>query len=225
VTALLSAILVSSLAGSLHCVAMCGPLVGLHGGGKSVRLALAHSLGRLSVYALLGVLAGAIGRAIDLAGDLGAVQRIATIAAGALIVVWGVRELLGRRRSAAPRGTAFTAGLVRIRTHRPALRATLAGALTGLLPCGWLWAFVVAAAGSGDPLSGALVMTTFWLGTVPAMLGVLTFAGPALAWLRARMPVVTGVALIVLGLGTLALRWSDAGAAQVAHPHCHRCAT
>jgi hypothetical protein len=29
------------------------------------------------------------------------------------------------------------------------------------------------------------------------------------------------VALIALGLGTLAMRWHDAGETQVAHPSCH----
>src|SRR5262245_46810480 len=55
-TALWAAILASSLAGSLHCVAMCGPLLGLHGGARSLRLALVHALGRLTTYAALGAL-------------------------------------------------------------------------------------------------------------------------------------------------------------------------
>ena len=93
--------------------------------------------------------------------------------------------------------------------------------LTGFLPCGWLWAFVVAAAGTGSALGGALVMAVFWLGTVPAMTGVLALGGPAAIWLRRRMPAVTAIALIVLGLGTLAMRWTDAGAPQVTHPRCH----
>ena len=47
-TALMPAILLSSLLGSVHCVAMCGPLVGLHGGARTLRLALMQSLGRLA---------------------------------------------------------------------------------------------------------------------------------------------------------------------------------
>ena len=225
-TTLLPAILVSSLVGSVHCIAMCGPLVGLHGGVRTFRLAVVHSLGRLATYLVLGVLAGLVGRAIDLAGELGVVQRAATILAGLVIVVWGGYQLaiaLGLRASsgAEPRGSAFGAGLVRIRTRRPARRAALVGMLTGLLPCGWLWAFVIAAAGTGRALDGGLVMLVFWLGTVPAMVGVLALGGPVFEWLRRRMPVVTAIALIVLGLGTLALRWRDAGAGQVTHPSCH----
>jgi len=225
VTAMLPAILLASFAGSIHCVAMCGPLVGLHGGAKTIRLALVHALGRLTTYALLGALAGMIGHAIDLAGDLGTIQRAASLVAGGVIVGWGVYQLAvaagWRRVAPAPLGSAFTDGLLRIRSRRVVMRTWLVGVLTGFLPCGWLWAFVVAAAGTGSALGGVLVMTVFWLGTVPAMTGVLAFGGPAIAWLRGRLPVVTAIAMIVLGLGTLAVRWSDAGRAQVERPSCH----
>ncbi len=225
--ALLAGVVATSVVGSVHCLAMCGPLVGLHGGTRTMRLALVHALGRLATYVALGAAAGAVGSAIDLAGRVGDVQRAATIVAGLVIVVWGLSQIVhvhvSRARARARTPRAFGNALVRIRTHKPARRAWLMGAITGLIPCGWLWAFVVAAAGTGGVVSGALVMAAFWLGTVPAMVGLLAFAGPVLARLRTRMPAVTAVALIALGLGTLALRWRDAGAAQVAAPHCHHC--
>jgi sulfite exporter TauE/SafE len=223
--ALWSTIGLSSLAGSLHCVAMCGPLVGLHGGARSLRLALVHALGRLTTYAALGALAGALGRALDLAGHLAAIQHGAAIVAGAVIVGWGVHTIAVARGWTAPRagaGAMFQRGLVQLRGRRAAARAWLLGALTGLLPCGWLWAFVVSAAGTASPGRGAAVMAVFWLGTVPAMTGVLALGGPALARLRRRLPVISAGLLIALGLATLATRWADAGGAGVTAPHCHR---
>jgi sulfite exporter TauE/SafE len=219
--ALLPAILLSSLVGSLHCIAMCGPLLGLHG-PSSVRLAFTHSLGRLVTYVALGAVAGTIGHAIDLAARLGTTQRVASIVAALAIVVWGVHGLVTRRGLELPgNGTTFRRGLVQIRSAGATRRAWATGLLTGLLPCGWLWAFVVTAGGTGTPWTGAAVMAAFWLGTVPAMVGVLAFAGPLIGRLRARIPTVTAIALIAVGLGTLAVRWRDAGADQVAHPHCH----
>jgi hypothetical protein len=53
------------------------------------------------------------------------------------------------------------------------------------------------------------------------MFGMLTFGGALLDRIRARIPAITAVTLIALGLGTLAFRWHDAGAAQVTHPSCH----
>jgi uncharacterized protein len=81
----------------------------------------------------------------------------------------------------------------------PLARAALIGLSTALLPCGWLYAFVVAAAGSASPLTGALIMLALWMGSLPALLGlgltvqaILRRGRSALAWLNA-------VALIALG--------------------------
>jgi len=217
--AVLAGVLVASMVGSVHCIAMCGPLVGLHGGAATLRLSLVHSLGRLTTYVLLGALAGLVGSAIDIAGELGNVQRVATVVAAATILAIAVVPLV--RRTTGPARSPFAAALVKIRPRSAAKRAWMIGTLTGLLPCGWLWAFVVMAAGTASPLAGALVMATFWLGTAPAMVGLVRFAGPVVTAMRARMPVVTAIVLVTLGLGTLALRWRDAGTSQVETPHCH----
>jgi sulfite exporter TauE/SafE len=220
--ALVAATFASSLVGSVHCIAMCGPLVGLSGGASSFRLALVHGLGRLVTYVTLGVTAAIAGRALDLAGHLGSVQRGATLVAGVAILAWGLWSLATARSLAAPgNGRLFSRGLVQIRSRRVTLRAWLVGVLTGLLPCGWLWAFVVSAGGTADPLAGAAVMTAFWLGTLPAMIGMLAVAGPLIARIRDRIPAIGASVLVVLGLVTLATRWRDAGEAQVSHPHCH----
>ncbi len=223
-TPLLGAILIASLAGSLHCLAMCGPLVGLAAGGHSLRFAILHALGRLVTYASLGAAAGLVGRAVEVAGRIAAFQHAASVIAAAVIVGWGGYTIAVARGWLRPRRTQsrlFTRQLVRLRRRSPGVRAWLTGLLTGFVPCGWLWAFVVSAAGTGSAPLGALVMIVFWLGTVPAMTGLLALAGPLVDRLRARMPVVTSIALIVLGLGTLSMRWHDAGAPGVATPSCH----
>jgi hypothetical protein len=68
-------------------------------------------------------------------------------------------------------------------------------------------------------------MALFWLGTVPAMTGMLALGGPLLVAVRRRLPLVTALVLVALGTATLAVRWRDAGAAQVAHPSCHHART
>lgn len=226
-TALVATILAASLVGSLHCVAMCGPLVGLHGGSRSLRLALIHALGRLTTYATLGAIAGLVGRAVDVAGRLAAAQHVASIVAGSVIVAWGLRAIAVARGwlgAHAAGATLWRRGLSQLRGRRAASRAWLVGVLTGLLPCGWLWAFVVAAAGTASPWTGAAVMAVFWLGTVPAMTGVLAFGGPVIDRVRRRLPAISAGVLIVLGLATLAVRWRDAGATGVTAPHCHEVA-
>jgi sulfite exporter TauE/SafE len=200
--ALLAGVIATSLVGSIHCVAMCGPLVGRH--------VAMHSLGRLVTYVAIGAVAGGLGSAIDLAGRLANVQRVAAIVSAIAIVVVALAPLRPNR--------AFSRALVHIHTHRPRRRAALMGMLTGLIPCGWLWAFALTAGGTGHIATGAVVMAAFWLGTVPAMVGLLAFAGPVIQRLRTRMPAVTAVVMIALALGVLAMRWHSAG--QV---HCLMC--
>jgi len=152
------------------------------------------------------------------------VQHIATIVAGAVIVGWGgytIAVARGWVRGPVASGSMFQRGLVQLRGRRAVTRAALIGVLTGLLPCGWLWAFVVTAAGTGHAASGGLLMLVFWAGTVPAMTGLLVLLGPALAKLRVRIPVITACVLIALGLVTLASRWRDAGPTGATTPHCH----
>ena len=236
-TALALTVLAASLVGSLHCAGMCGGFVAFYTGAGGRRQGLGHAaynIGRLAAYATLGALAGALGAALDLASAPAGIQRGAAVLAGALIALWGTRTLLetaGVRMArleppAALRG-AVARGVAAVAVEPPVTRALVIGLLTGLLPCGWLYAFIVTAAGTGDPLRGAGLMAVFWLGTLPVMAG-LGVAVQALAGsLRRWVPAVCAVAMIVVGLLAVAgraraperhpIQHSEAGA-----PHEHR---
>ena len=211
--ALLGAVFTASLVGSLHCAGMCGGFVAFYSGsdtGKRGRRYLAHVTyngGRLAAYLLLGAVAGLLGAAVDLAGSLTGVQRFAAMAAGVLMVAWGVYTLiqaLDYPVPAVPLPRFFqrfaSAAHRSLRDRPPVVRALFLGLFSTLLPCGWLYGFAVLAAGTGHPWSGMLVMASFWVGTVPVMLGL----GLSLQWLtaplRRRLPVVTAAVLIAVGL-------------------------
>jgi sulfite exporter TauE/SafE len=212
-TALLGTVVMASLAGSLHCAGMCGGFVAFYSGsepGRRGRRYLAHLTyngGRLTSYLLLGAVAGLLGAAVDLAGSMAGVQRIAAIAAGILMIAWGIYALIQALDFPIP-AVPLPGFILRISTRvnrlvrerPPVVRALLLGLFSTLLPCGWLYAFAVLAAGTGGPWSGMLVMAAFWAGTVPVMLGL----GLSLQWLtaplRRRLPVVTAVVLIAVGL-------------------------
>ena len=232
---LLAAVLGSSVVGSLHCAVMCGPLQSLYLDPQiSVvdrwRGPVLHSLGRLGAYVTLGAVAGGVGAAVDLGGALVDVQRAAMIVAGVSLIVWGVLALASALGVKLPslRPRVWSKGLVRIRKRRPGTRAVLVGLLSGALPCGWLWAFVVVAAGTGGIAAGATVMATFWLGTVPMMVGLGAFAGPVVKKLGARLPVVTAAVLVAFGVIALRARVpmmhvheSAASGAVPTEPACH----
>ena len=206
-TALIGAVVVASLMGSLHCVGMCGGLVAAAAAGPRAQ-ALYHAA-RLLAYATLGALAGSAGAAIDLAGGALGVQRAGIVFAGGAMVIWGclgllraagVRVPLLGRASASPRVARI---LRRLQGRPPLVRAAILGLVTALLPCGWLYAFVATAAGTGSALGGAALMAAFWAGTVPALAGL----GVGVRWLTRHLgrhvATFTALLIVVAGLWTL----------------------
>ncbi len=230
---LLATVFLASLVGSLHCIGMCGPFVAFYSGSDGsagVRRLLSHtaySSGRLATYALFGLAAGAVGAALDVAGSLAGVQRIAAIVAGSIMVLWGILALLQLRgvrifRHASGNGrisVLLRRGFSLVGDKPPVIRAAVVGLLSGLLPCGWLWAFVVTAAGTGGALKGAAVMTAFWAGTVPALLAVGFGAQLLSAPMRRHVPAVTAILLVGLGLVAILGRPASVTAAIQRHQH------
>ena len=221
-TALLITILIASLLGSLHCAGMCGAfLMFAIGVGDPLvrtprwRLQAAYHGGRLITYVALGSMAGALGSFVDLGGRLAGWQRTAAIGAGALMVGFASLTLLrvmGMKLWPLPVPEVLqrlaTAGHQRNMSRGPMARALVTGLLTTLLPCGWLYAFVITAAGTAHPLSGAAAMLAFWIGTLPMLatlgMGIQKLSRP----LAAKLPALTATAVLLVGLYTI---WSRAG--------------
>lgn len=217
--ALVGSVIAASLLGSLHCAAMCGPLTSLaYAPADRWRGIAGHALGRLAAYGALGAAAGGLGSVIELAGRAASVQRAAMIVAAGAVVAWGTLSLAAALGVPVPRfgGGLWRRGLVKIRRRRPAVRAALVGLLSAALPCGWLWGFVMVAAGTGGVGGGVAVMAAFWLGTLPMMIGVGAIATPLVRRLGARLPVVTAAALIAVGVVALAVRTPMLGARPAA---------
>jgi sulfite exporter TauE/SafE len=219
-TALVVTIFLASLAGSLHCAGMCGAFVALsvggepRGAGGHLAVQGAYHGGRLVTYTALGAAAGALGGGLDLTGAVFGAQRIALVVAGAAMIVFGVVALL-RLRGLAVRPLGIPPGFRAVLTagHRyahgrpPLVRALLIGLLSTFLPCGWLYAFAVTAAGTGSAALGMTTMAVFWLGTLPVLagvgVGVQKLAGP----LRRHVPVATALALVIVGVVAVAGRF------------------
>lgn len=233
--ALLASVWVASLVGGLHCAGMCGGFVCAVTEPRRAFLSqAAWHVGRGLAYVALGLAAGLLGRGLEATLAATGIAHAAATGAGVLLVARGVAawHAGGGARPARPAPWAgiIGSGLRAIRVLPLVPRALLVGSLTALLPCGWLWAFVATAAGTGQPLAGALVMLVFWTGTLPALAGVGVAAGGIAARFPDRLPRVTAVAMIVVGLLTLAGRFRphvhDAGthaihgaAAAAAHAH------
>ena len=209
--ALLGAVFLASAAGSLHCVGMCGGLVAFVGGSRT-SAALYHAMRGLA-YLALGAAAGAVGAAVDFGGAALGWSRVAMVVAGVTMLGFGFAALARARGHRLPKmpvpdrlRRVFARAHHAASVQGPMARAGLLGALTALLPCGWLYAFVLTAAGTGSAGSGSLIMLAFWAGTVPALLavglGVRLFATP----LMRRAPALTAWLLVAIGITTLSGR-------------------
>ena len=203
-----------------HCVGMCGPIAvafsAAQGGSRRSSLGgalLTYQAGRVTTYALIGALFGLLGSTLGWSRYGNAAQGGISLFAGALMVALAL-GLFGwlpvdRWVEAGGLGGRVVCGVGRLlRTRSIAGRFGL-GLLNGVLPCGPVYAMALAAAGTGSPASGALVMFLFGLGTVPALLAV----GMGTSWFapRLRQRLYHMGAALVLFLGVqLALRGSAA---------------
>ena len=81
-------------------------------------------------------------------------------------------------------------------------RAFMIGALTALLPCGWLYLFAVVAGGTAGAAKGAFVMAAFWLGTVPALTTLVVSFQQMSSRFRKALPIIASIVLITAGCYT-----------------------
>lgn len=209
--AFLPAAFLLGVAGSAHCIGMCGPIalaVPYMGPGRGARWSAALLLngGRLATYVLLGAAVGTFGWGLRIAH----LQQGVSVAAGVLLLAaLLVPRVFHRPTGRIALGIGRTRGLLVRTLRRTAPEALfLTGVLNGLLPCGLVYLALIAAAATGSVTGGMGFMALFALGTWPALIAVRlggTLLGPRLRMLlrRASPVMVSGMAvlLILRGLG------------------------
>lgn len=175
---LLSAFLIG-IAGSVHCVGMCGGIVGAFSFAipkqqSDTLYLLAYNLGRISSYALAGAITGVLGAYFSSSSTYG-LSVLNIISAIMLILLglyiggwWKVLTHLERAGSVlwqyvSPIGR-------RLIPFRSPFYAIPYGMIWGWLPCGLVYSTLSWSLASGSAYQGAMVMLCFGLGTLPAML-------------------------------------------------------
>jgi len=210
------------LLGGVHCVGMCGGVVGALTVQTPRRrpawsLHLSYSAGRIASYTAAGAIIGMIGGMGLMFNQILPVQMLLYVLANLVLISLGLHlaglgnqlarlESLGAWlwRRVQPYGAkvlpADTAG-----------KAFVLGTLWGWLPCGLVYSLLATALVSGGAGSGAAVMLAFGLGTLPNLL----LAGMVFKRLRditsdRRVRLATGA--LVAGFGVAGLvRAADLG--------------
>ncbi len=210
---------VIGLVTSVHCVAMCGginlsqciPRGAESSGGRfsALRPTLLYNLGRVLSYTAVGFVVGALGSAITFSSAL---QGALKLVAGVFMILMGVNMLsifpwLRKLNPRLPKALALRIGVEKTRSRSP----LIVGLLNGLMPCGPLQAMQIYALSTGNPVSGALSMLLFSLGTVPLMFG-LGAVSSVLGGKSTRKVMTAGAVLVVvLGLSMFTQGWSLSG--------------
>ncbi|MCV9386260.1 sulfite exporter TauE/SafE family protein [Reichenbachiella ulvae] len=169
--------LILGFLGSMHCVVMCGPIAltlkSQNNLNRFVISRLLYNLGRLSTYALLGLVFGLLGQGLILANY----QQLLSIGLGILMILFSI--LLFQRINTAFLNRQLSTISNSFRSlfssviKKPGLFSTyLVGLANGFLPCGLVYASLVGALAIGEIGKASLYMIIFGLGTIPAMLVV-----------------------------------------------------
>ncbi|WP_343631124.1 sulfite exporter TauE/SafE family protein [Fluviicola sp.] len=191
------------LAGSFHCIGMCGPIaLALPVNRKSPATVLADLLtantGRIITYTLLGFVIGSIGFSLQLFR----LFQVLSILFGLLLIAIAWRkQLLRHIEFRSPGFQKWVSGRMQLLLRQKGtLKLFGIGLLNGLLPCGMIFLALTNALLAENPLGSASAMAAFGLGTLPALIGVGFFAQRFNQSFRNRLTGAFPYLLSIIGL-------------------------
>lgn len=212
---------ITGLVGGVHCVGMCGGIVGLLSLGQqpttkkpSFRhhfpLLLGYNFGRIAGYMSAGAIVGALGASLLSLSDLNQSKQILSIIAALFMLLLGL--YLAGLWNALTKVEAVGAILwqqieplsrrfIPVNTVR---RAISLGFLWGWLPCGLVYTILIMSLSAGSSLEGALLMLAFGLGTLPNLLAMGVVANKLVKWTRnPTIRLMAGLLVILMAAVTL----------------------
>lgn len=208
------------LLGGVHCLGMCGGVVGILSAGfdpqvraNPKKVALFHlnyNLGRILSYILMGAIFGLIGTLLAQTLQMSVFDEVLRIFSGVLMVMVGlyignwspsiqILEKLGAKLWV--KLQPLTQRFLPIRNLRSAF---FTGLLWGGVPCGLVYSTLSFAVLSGSMLEGGLTMLAFGLGMLPSLL-LMANLSTQLSFLIQKPWVrrLSGLLIIVLGIMAL----------------------
>ena len=204
----------AGVAGSTHCVGMCGGIVAaiaLHARdakpGARRMILLSYNLGRIGTYTALGVIAGFMGATLDVLPMKSAANWVFA-AANLFVFCAGTASFLQVSSfslfSLESTGGRFFSGVLRWTVSDASwFRAFILGLVLGFLPCGLVYAPLIAGAATGSPLAGGAIMAALGLGTLPLLFFFGTASAALSAKLRGNLVRLVGLFVALIGFAGL----------------------
>ena len=212
------------LFGALHCVGMCGSIMGVLTFSLPVDIRsrpaqLAgflsyYSLGRIFSYTLAGALAGAFGAGLlfRISPQYGhsillLTATILMVAVGLYLAGW-FPAFARIEKAGSPIWKKLEPLGRKLLPVTSPWQALLYGLIWGWLPCGLVYSALFIALGQGGWLQGGLFMLLFGIGTLPTVMATGIFAEQILRFARnPRMRMIAGLLLIAFALTGLIINW------------------
>ena len=199
--------LVFGLVTSLHCAGMCGPIaiaLPLHGNTKVEKLfgGILYNLGRTITYIFLGTLLGLLGEGINALGF----QRWLSIITGLLMIATALFPSLFKFSFSANKSSGFSfinylkSSLANLFSTRSFGSLFMIGVFNGFLPCGPLYAAIIASVNSGSMFNSIIFMAMFGLGTMPMLLAISLLGNFMSVSLRRKLTNFIPAVIIFLGV-------------------------
>ena len=172
---LIGSAFIMGLAGSLHCIGMCGPLalslpVSHHNNISRISGGLIYNSGRIISYASMGFVFGFLGNLVIATRW----QSGLSIALGIIILLYlMIPKKYLHFSTANSLGKPFMVlrqQLGKLFQSKKLSSIFFIGVLNGFLPCGLVYLALTSSVIAASPLNGSMFMLFFGLGTFPMML-------------------------------------------------------
>jgi sulfite exporter TauE/SafE len=211
---------VVGLFSTLHCIGMCGGIMGALSFGlpaetrqnnpRFILYLLVYNGGRILSYSVAGALLGMLGGTLLEALGPGQGHRWLQWLAALIMVLIGlhIAGWLPRLAQVERIGVPLWQRLEPIgRSLMPVQslpRALAYGAVWGWLPCGLVYTMLISTATKVGPVEGALYMAAFGVGTLPSVVATGLLAGKLYRFAKnPYLKVGVGISIVVIGLLTL----------------------
>lgn len=200
------------LLGSVHCVGMCGGIVGtLNAGHARHRPAiwLSYNFGRVLSYAAAGAVAGVLGETALSVFAAERAQSVGLMISGGFMIALGLylagwwRGLVALEQYGARLWRHIQPLAHRLLPITSPGRAVVVGVVWGWLPCGLVYSMLAWSLAAGHAAYGASLMTAFGLGTLPMLYGLSTATQRVQRWRQnSTTQTVLGTLIALFGVLT-----------------------
>ena len=198
--------LVLGLAGSFHCIGMCGPIAFVIPVDRSFKSKLffqifLYNFGRLITYSFIGLLFGFIGKGLYLAGFQQRLSVLMGILMIALVLI--PVSLFNKFNFSKPlyKIISKVKSKLRIYLNKKSNKALfLIGFFNGFLPCGLVYMALMGSISTGNAFQGALYMALFGLGTIPMMTAAIVLGNFVNLSLRKKIQNIIPAFVVIIGL-------------------------